>query len=178
MSRITHPLNISSPLARTLAVAALMGTTFLVSPLTAAYANSAGSPPVQLAQNAPARTVAATQATSDKGETVEQRITNLHVALKIVPEEEAKWNAVAQAMRENAANMDKLVATKRTQAPQGMTALDDLKTYQDFGQAHLDGLKNLTSAFTTLYDAMTDAQKKNADQVFQNFGHGAAPAHG
>jgi periplasmic protein CpxP/Spy len=160
-----------TPFARTVAVAALMGTTFLVSPVISAHAN-----PLQLAQNAPAKTVAATEPTETKGETVEQRITNLHAMLKITPDEDSKWNSVAQAMRENAANMDKLVAAKQTQSPQSMTAVDDLKTYQDFAQAHVDGLKNLTSAFSSLYGVMPDAQKKNADQVFQNFGRNA-PAH-
>jgi periplasmic protein CpxP/Spy len=47
-----------------------------------------------------------------------------------------------------------------------MSAVEDLKTYQKFAQAHVDGLKNLISAFGTLYDAMPDAQKKIADKVF------------
>ena len=88
------------------------------------------------------------------------------------------WNGVAQAMRENVANLEKLVAEKRTQAPQNMTALDDLTTYQKFAQAHVDGLKNLTSAFTSLYDAMPAAQKTNADQVFRNFWRVNARSHG
>jgi periplasmic protein CpxP/Spy len=50
-----------------------------------------------------------------------------------------------------------------------MTAVEDLKTYQEFTQAHLDGLKNLTSAFSSLYDSMSDQQKKNADEVFAKF---------
>ena len=73
-------------------------------------------------------------------------------------------------MRDNAAAMDKLVATKRAISPASMTAVDDLKTYQEFSQAHLDGLKNLTSAFKSLYDSMPADQKKNADQVFQSYG--------
>ena len=36
-------------------------------------------------------------------------------------------------------------------------------------QARVDGLKNLPLAFTTLYDAMPDAQKKNADRVAPDF---------
>jgi hypothetical protein len=51
-----------------------------------------------------------------------------------------------------------------------LSAVDDLKTYQDFTKAHLDGLKNLTSAFESLYDSMSADQKKNADQVFHSFG--------
>jgi hypothetical protein len=112
---------------------------------------------------------AAAAATSSKPETVEQRITMLKSALKITPSQEAKWDKVATAMRENAAAMDKLVKEKEAKA-QNITAVDDLKTYQDFSQAHLDGLKNLTSAFESLYDSMPAEQKKNADQVFHNFG--------
>jgi periplasmic protein CpxP/Spy len=52
--------------------------------------------------------------------------------------------------------------------------VQDLQSYQQFAQAHVDGLKNLTAAFSTLYDAMPDAQKKVADQVFQTSGHGPA----
>lgn len=177
MSLLTRPIAVYLPLGRTVATAALMGATVLASPLTPARANPASSP-VQLAQNAPQKTLAATQATSDKADTVEARITSLHAELKITPAEDAKWNGVAQAMRENVANLEKLVAEKRTQAPQNMTALDDLTTYQKFAQAHVDGLKNLTSAFTSLYDAMPPAQKTNADQVFRNFWRENSRSHG
>ena len=101
----------------------------------AVHAEPLANPLLQLAQTTPAKTPAATDATSDKGENVEQRITHLRAALKITPDEDVKWNSVAQAMRENAANMGKLVAAKRTTPPQNMTALDDLKIYQEFAQA-------------------------------------------
>jgi hypothetical protein len=35
-------------------------------------------------------------------------------------------------------------------------------------------MKNLRSSFETLYKAMPDDQKKNADSVFQSFGGKAA----
>jgi periplasmic protein CpxP/Spy len=157
MSSFTHPIAMSAPLLRSVAIAALMGTTMLAAPLSAARAEQTVA-----AQNQ----AAAGAMTETKGETVEQRITNLHAALKITPEQDANWNNVAQAMRENAAAMDKLIATSRTTAPQSMTAVEDLKVYQQFAQAHVDGLKNLISSFQTLYGAMTDAQKKVADSVF------------
>jgi periplasmic protein CpxP/Spy len=178
MSPLTRPISVYFPSARTVAMAALMGTTFLASPLTPARADPAANPPLQLAQNTPQKTPVATQATSDKAETVEARIASLHAELKITPDEDTKWNGVAQAMRENVANLEKLVAEKRTQAPQNMTALDDLMTYQKFAQAHVDGLKNLTAAFKSLYDSMPDVQKKNADQVFRNFSRENAPSRG
>ena len=43
-----------------------------------------------------------------------------------------------------------------------MTAPEDLKPYQKFAQAHVDGLKNLIASFDGLYAAMPDAQKKIA----------------
>ena len=65
--------------------------------------------------------------------------------------------------------MDKLVQEKKPQMA-NMTAVEDLKTYEDFTKAHLDGMKNLRSSFESLYSAMPDAQKKNADKVFQSYG--------
>jgi periplasmic protein CpxP/Spy len=154
--------------ARSFAIAALMGATMLASPLTAARADTVHNAATKLAQTAAPRSEPGAGATASKGETVEQRISSLHAALKITPAEDAKWKDVAQAMRENAANMDKLVAESRTTAPQNMSAVDDLKLYQKFAQAHVDGLKNLISSFSSLYEAMPDAQKKIADQVFES----------
>ena len=72
-------------------------------------------------------------------------------------------------MRDNASRMEKLVAEKRKIPPEKTTAVDDLKTYQEFTEARLDGLKHLTSAFKSLYDTMTPEQKKNADTVFEKY---------
>jgi protein CpxP len=167
MRFLTNPIARRAPFVRSVAIAGLLGATMLAAPLAAAWA-----------ADAPVKTAATTDATQTKGETVEQRITNLHAALKITAEEETQWNGVAQAMRENATAMDKLVAEKRTSPPQNMSAVEDLKTYQLFAQAHVDGLKNLISAFGTLYNAMPDAQKKVADGVFNTTGHEPSPTHG
>ena len=123
-----------------------------------------------MAQAAPAVPVSPASPTSDKPENVETRISNLKASLKIAPDQEKKWNAVATVMRENAGKMEKLMTEKRGQAPGEMTAVDDLVTYQKFSQAHVDGLKKLTASFKVLYDAMPTPQKKNADMVFQSFG--------
>jgi hypothetical protein len=147
-----------------IAAATLIGATFLAAPL--------------YAQTPAAKPPAAAAATSSKPETLDQRITELHADLKIKPDQEAKWTPVATAMRDNAAAMEKLVASKKSMTPESMSAVDDLTTYQQFAQLHVDGLKNLTSAFKALYDSMPADQKKNADQVFQKFGTAGAPAHG
>jgi hypothetical protein len=102
----------------------------------------------------------------------------MHGELKITPDQEAKWNAVAQAMRDNAANMDKLITERQQQGAKTMTAVDDLEAAQRFAQANVDGLKNLSSAFKTLYEAMSDPQKKNADEVFARLTHPPANRSG
>ncbi len=160
------PLPLFTPIIRSLAIASLAGAALVAGSLGPASAQTGGSgkPP------------AAAAATSSKPETVEQRIEALKTALKITPDQESKWKGVAQAMRDNASMMDKLVQDKRAKAA-SMTAVDDLETYQDFTKAHLDGLKNLASAFKSLYNWMPADQKKNADQVFQSFGPSSKPAN-
>ena len=156
MSSFTFPIANPAPLARSVAIAALLSATMLATPLSPARAAETVAPQAQ----------AAAPAAATKGETVEQRITALHASLKITADQEAKWNAVAQAMRENAANMDKLLAASRTTPPKNLSAVEDLKSYQTFAQAHVDGLKNLIASFEKLYAGMPDAQKKIADTVF------------
>lgn len=166
MLSFKRPIVMSAAVARSVALKTLFGAVMLSGLLTAARAETVAQAPIQLAQAGATRGSAGKGATEAKGETVEQRIANLRKALKITADQEAKWNAVAQAMRDNAANMDTLIATNRKTAPQNLTAVDDLKNYQKVAQAHVDGLKNLIASFETLYAAMPDAQKKVADTVF------------
>ncbi len=132
---------------------ALIGAVLLASPLSPALAQTATKLP-------PSQTHAAM-----RQETVDQRIDTLHAELKITPAEEPDWRNVAQTMRDNAAAMGKLVAEKSSQR---MTAVENLQSYEQFAEAHVDGLKKLTAAFETLYDAMPETQKKLADQVFES----------
>ena len=170
MSSFAHPIARSAPFVRSIAIAALLGATVLAGPLTPARADSAV---IQLAQAG--KSQAGKEATESKGETVEQRIAELHAALKVTPDQEAAWKEVAQDMRENAAAMGKLIAETRKTPPQNMTAVADLQMYQKFAQTHVDGLKNLLSHFEAFYAEMPDAQKKIADEVFRST-ESAAPA--
>jgi hypothetical protein len=166
-------------LARPLAIASVAGAALLAGSMTPVMAQSQSEKPaVTQSPTDSKKPPAAAAATSSKPETVEQRIDMLKSALKITPQQESKWDGVAQAMRDNASRMEKLVAEKRKLAPDKTTAVDDLKTYQDFAQAHLDGIKHLTSSFKSLYDAMSPDQKKNADQVFESYGTQRNPQQG
>jgi hypothetical protein len=151
---------------KTLALPALPATAFAVALLAA--------PGLAIAQNHGSETSASSggamaqhEASAEThAETIDQRITSLHEELKITPAEESDWNAVAQTMRDNASAMEKLASEKQAQSEKGMTAVEDLQTYGEFAEAHVEHLKKLTSAFETLYNAMPEQQKKVADQVF------------
>lgn len=153
MSYDSKSTRIFALIVRHISVPALTAA-LLAAPLTPTWAQSTAKiPPSQ------------TQGTN-RTETVNQRIAQLHSELKITAVEEPDWQAVAQTMRANAAAIQKLAEEKGKQ--QHVTALEDLQTYADFAQAHVDGLKKLVVSFETLYNAMPDQQRKLADQVFEN----------
>ncbi len=167
MSSLIHPNARRISVRCSIAISALMGTAIFTGVLMGSPVDSAAQPLFQLAQATAPQHPAAAAATETKGETIEQRITTLHTALKITTDQDAKWKLVADAMRQNAVAMDKLITETAKKPAQEMTALDDLNTYRKFAQAHLDGLKNLIDDFKVLYNAMPAPQKKNADDVFK-----------
>jgi hypothetical protein len=152
MSSLTHRIAVSAPVARSVAMAALLGAAFLANPLTATRADSAATAPVELAQTTFYQVT--TEVINAQERIVERWITSLHAALAITPGEETKWNSVVQAMRENPAVMQDLVAGKIGQVPPGVI-----------------------SSFETLYNSMPDPQKKVALQLFQSFGRAGAPSY-
>ncbi|MEI9985413.1 MAG: Spy/CpxP family protein refolding chaperone [Aliidongia sp.] len=99
-------------------------------------------------------------------ETVESRIADLKTKLKITDAEATQWNAVADVMRENAKEAQARIEARNAATSGSPTAVDDLKNFAAGAQGHADGLKKMEAAFETLYNAMPDDQKKNADEVF------------
>ena len=150
------------PRARHLvAIAGLLGAAALLAPV------AASADPMSMHHHARHMTGA------ERAETVEMRITKLHTELKITPAEEVNWTPVAQAMRDNEMKMQAMITAKKSEPAHDMTAVEDLKNYQMFDQAHVDGLKVLISSFEVLYMTMPDDQKHLADDVFRKFGHRA-----
>lgn len=103
---------------------------------------------------------------------VEKHIKELHASLKITAAEEAQWSTVAATMRDNATDLDKAI-DKRAANMANATAIDDLNAYAVIAQTHANGVKKLADAFSGLYTAMSDDQKKEADLVFSHRGHAA-----
>jgi hypothetical protein len=108
----------------------------------------------------------ATAGRVSKVDRAEARIKELHAKLKITPAQEELWNNVAQVMRDNAKVMDALIKERSGKAGT-MTAVDDLKSYAEIVDARAEGIKKFISVFEPLYASMSNAQKKNADKLFQ-----------
>jgi periplasmic protein CpxP/Spy len=142
-------------------IVAVLASTFLI---TGAYAQSparsVGAPPSPDASTAPMM-----KSDAKRDMKVETHIKDLHAKLKITPAEESQWAAVVQTMRDNATELDKAI-DKREAIVNNATAIDDLNAYGDIAQAHADGVKKLSTAFSPLYASMSDDQKKVADELF------------
>ncbi len=118
---------------------------------------------------APAPSAQTPAAPGPRADRVEARIKALHDELKITPEQEEQWKQVAQIMRGNAETMAGLIK-ERAEKAKTTSAVDDLKSYAEITEAHADGLKKFIPAFETLYNSMSDAQKKSADALFRSRG--------
>ena len=154
MSNFAHSARIPAPVKRSAAAMALIAALMLAPGQARAQAGAAAPPHKTMAER--------------RSESVEQRIAALHAALKITPAEEPAWEAVAQTMRDNAATMRKLAEETAARARKGMTAIEDMQSYDELARAHADEMNSLLAAFTTLYNSLPDEQKKLADQVFRD----------
>ena len=106
---------------------------------------------------------------------VEMRIKDMHAKLKITQAQEDQWHKVTEVMRASAKAMDTLTQARFEHA-KTMTAVDDLKSYGEITDAHADAIKKFTPVFATLYTGMSDAQKKDADEMFRRGNHKMAKA--
>ncbi|SAK75582.1 hypothetical protein AWB82_04812 [Caballeronia glebae] len=125
------------------------------------------------AASAPAAQAAASAPAASKREArVEERIAQLHSSLKITPQQEEQWSRFADVMRDNGRTMADLYRQRIAQRD-SMSALDDMKQYEQITQANADGTKRLVEAFEPLYTSLSPEQKKLADTSFRS-DHGKA----
>jgi hypothetical protein len=115
----------------------------------------------------------ALQEKTQHGDDVETRINTLHRELKITPQQEQAWGAVAQQMRDNAkARAD--VHARQTASENTATAPDMISAYAKTAEVQAEAAQKFARVFQPLYDGMSDQQKKTADAVFQEKVHDAA----
>jgi hypothetical protein len=98
---------------------------------------------------------------------VEARIKKLHSDLHITAAQESQWSHFAQMMRDNGKAMADL-RKRRVVEAKALGAVDELKSYAAVIDAHADGVHKLIPVFQSLFDSMSDAQKKTADGVFRS----------
>jgi hypothetical protein len=99
-------------------------------------------------------------------EHTEARIKELQSVLKITPAQEKLWENLQQVMREDAKEMDALIAD-RAEKPKAMNAVERMKFHSQMTETRLNQLKKFIPPFEELYASMSDEQKKSADTVFE-----------
>ena len=143
--------------------AVILTSTFLVGGAVAQTTASSAS----TKHTTDATTQESMKSPSDRNAEVDKHIADLYSKLKITPAEKSQWDAVAETMRSNANELDKVIEKREANA----TAIEDLNAYADVVQAHADGIKKLARSFSSLYASMSDSQKKLADEAFVHHGH-------
>jgi uncharacterized protein with PIN domain len=159
-------LKLMDTAARGLAAVTFLGLSVVANPLLAQTNPATTS--TQTAQS-PDAAKPATHKRASRTDRVETRIKQLHNQLQITAAQEPQWNAVAQAMRDDAQAMQSAIAQRR-QTRSSATAVDELRSYEQVTETHVAGLQKLIPAFQALYETMSPEQKKNADAAFRHQG--------
>jgi periplasmic protein CpxP/Spy len=98
------------------------------------------------------------------GQFVDGRIAFLKAELKITPAQEAQWQQVAAAMRENANALDQKITSAR-QNRTGMDAVQRLELREQFAKVRADNDGRLLAAFKPLYASLSPEQQQMANQL-------------
>ena len=130
--------------------------------LAPALAQSAPAPANSAAAPSEARHHAAERMMP--GQLVEGRIAFLKAQLKITPAQEAEWQRVESAMRENAKMLDQTITTTR-QNPSNMGAVQRLELREQFAKVRVDNDARLLAAFKPLYASLSPEQQQMANQL-------------
>src|SRR4051794_11006296 len=96
---------------------------------------------------------------------VEGRLAFLKTELKITDAQMPLWNAVADAIRANAKGG---MGMMEGMMGQGAKLPDQLAAHEKMMTAHLDALRRFKSAVDPLYAALSDDQKKTADELLMS----------
>lgn len=150
----------NSPLRRRVIAGVILMSSIVVAnvPVSAMAGDGAGT----------AGTASQTMKTAPSAATgsVDKLIEHLHDVFKITPTQEKLFQKLADVMRVNAGVM-RALAKKRVDDANAMTAVEDLKSYSEISEAHAEGTKKMIPIFQALYDSMSGAQKKVADDEFR-----------
>jgi predicted lipid-binding transport protein (Tim44 family) len=98
---------------------------------------------------------------------IDGRLAYLKAELKITEAQEQLWNAYAAAARDNTNTMLARCTTMMSRHSGSTVTLPDrLDQNEQLMAAHLDAMRAMNKALKPLYAALSDDQKKTADQLF------------
>jgi hypothetical protein len=137
----------------------------LIAAVTTALAQSGTSPPAAPVTPAPAQGMPMIGQMQPMA--VKDRIAFLETELKITDAQMPLWSAVAEAMRANAKDLVGIPnCMPMTQSVQCSGTLPEkLATREKVMTAHLEALRKLKAVVEPLYAALSDDQKKTADNL-------------
>jgi periplasmic protein CpxP/Spy len=108
------------------------------------------------------------------GQLVDGRIAFLKAELKITPAQEAQWQQVATAMRENANALDRAIGTAREERGT-MDAVRRLTLREQFAKVRAENNDRLLTAFKPLYASLSPEQQQTANELVGSHHH--SPHH-
>ena len=95
----------------------------------------------------------------------EGRVAFLKAELKITDAQLPLWNAVADAIRANAKGMSEMTSGMMGRSQSTATLPEKLALREKMMTAHLEALRKFKATVDPLYAALSDDQKKTADEV-------------
>ena len=132
----------------------------------------------QAATNAPAPPPPARPARPqrERASHIEGRIAFLKAELKITPAQEAQFDKLAQALRQNATESRRAFEQMRPPADRSQrqppTAMQRLERVAQFSAMRAQQTDRVLAAFRPLYDSLSPDQKKAADDLMPPRFHG------
>jgi hypothetical protein len=103
---------------------------------------------------------------SAMGSHIEGRLAYIKAELKVTDAQDALWNAYAVAARDNAKTMIARCSTMMGKRDSQVSLPDRLDQNEQLMAAQLDAMRAMDKALKPFYAALSDGQKKTADQLF------------
>ncbi len=140
-------------------------------PVPPSVAPPAGGPPAAGRPPRPDRDPVREAQRHDPTRHLEGRIAFMKAELKITDAQNAQWDKVAQAMRQNAQSMKLTMDDMRAHRGQPENASDQIVQRARVSQARAVESQRFADAFKPLYDSLNADQKKQADDLFAPHRH-------
>ena len=97
---------------------------------------------------------------------IEGRLAYVKAELKVTDAQDPLWSAYAVAARDNAKTMIARCTTMMGKRDSQASLPDRLDQNEQLMAAQLDAMRAMNKALKPLYEALSDGQKKTADQLF------------